>query len=95
MRISDRLVIADKIGRALQSRYSYSEIDEYLAAFGLTGPENFSINSKWAYSKAALSKATLETLVAIAEDLDIEHSGQLTGQTPPRNWHETKHFDYS
>lgn len=54
LKVSDRLAIADRIGRELQDRYSYSEIDTYLDAFGVPRPKGVTTNSKWIYAKSAL-----------------------------------------
>ena len=93
MRISDKLALIDKIGRELQSRFTTSEIDLFLAEFGISPPQNVMANSKWVYSKVALSGVPEETIVRIASELDMPVSptmGELAA--PPRNWANTKLF---
>lgn len=93
MKVSDRLAVVDKIGRALQARYTYSEIDEYLTAFGVPRPQNVSTNSKWVYAKAALAGVSLETIGRIADDLDLGSLSQAAAQlTPPAAWRGTDRF---
>lgn len=46
MRVSDKLTLIDKLGRELQARSGYNEIDMFLAEFGIKLPENVSVNSK-------------------------------------------------
>ena len=47
MRAIDRLNLLDRIGRELQSRMTYTDIDVYLAAFGVdTKKKTNSTNSK-------------------------------------------------
>lgn len=90
MRVSDRLDAIDKIGRELQSRYSYDEIDIYLAQFNVAPPKDVSVNSKWVYSKAALSTVGLETIARIADDLGIGSLEQIAAQgNPPAIWKGT------
>lgn len=93
MKVSQRLELIDKIGRELQSRYSYEEIDAYLAAFGVAKPQNVTVNSKWVYAKAALQGVDLSVIARILEDLDM---GALPasplGSGPPANWKDEAGF---
>lgn len=93
MRISEKLALIDKIGRELQSRFTTSEIDLFLAEFGVAPPKEVQVNSKWVYSKAALSGVPEATVIRIAAELDMPVSpstGKLT--QPPQNWVKTKLF---
>ena len=94
MKVSDRLAAIDKIARTLQSRYTYSDIDLYLAAFGIIPPASGTgTNSKWVYSKAALQSTPLEIIAKIAEDLDIGSLAQVSIQAnPPTGWKSTSDF---
>jgi hypothetical protein len=93
VRVSERLDLTDQIGRELQSRYSYTEIDEFLGAFGLDPPKNVTVNSKWVYSKAALAKVPETMLLKIASELELAVNGTAIGDpSPPRNWANTKLF---
>ncbi len=77
MRAIDRLNLIDRIGRELQSRMTYTDINVYLAAFDVdTKKKTTSTNSKWLYVKELLSDASESTLLGIADELGIEHSFQ-------------------
>jgi hypothetical protein len=58
MRASEKLAVIDRIARELQSRFTYSDIDIYLAEFGVAKPTEVMSNSKWVYSKEALKKCS-------------------------------------
>lgn len=93
MRVSERLALIDKIGRELQSRFSYTEIDVFLAEFGVKPPTAVTTNSKWVYSKAALQGHPDDTLLKIASELELsQHGLSIATATPPRNWQDTKLF---
>jgi hypothetical protein len=92
MKVTDRLDAMDKIGRELQRRFGYSEIDAYLYQFGINPPprESVGVNSKWVYSKVALKDASLSTIAQIADDLGIGSLAQLAAQgNPPTIWKGT------
>lgn len=75
MRQIERFQLIDKIGRELQSRMTYSDIDVYLKGFDippLQGEHSF--NSKWVYTKERLAEAADEVVVRIADELEIPHS---------------------
>lgn len=93
VRATERLQLTDQIGRELQSRYSYGEIDEFLAAFAIDPPKEVTVNSKWVYSKAALAKVPEAKLLKIASELELVVGGAGIGDpTPPQNWANTKLF---
>lgn len=93
MRPTDKLALIDKIGRELQSRFRYDEIDTYLAEYKIETPGNISYNSKWLYSKEALQGVSTDLLLKIAEDLDMEVTARhLATAIPPRNWDGTTQF---
>lgn len=83
MRTIDRVTIVDKIGRELQSRFGFGDIDVFLAGFGLQKPENVTMNSKWVYAKAGLAAASNDVILQIARELDIETPASLASQTVP------------
>ena len=94
MRVSDKLALIDKIGRALQAKFTYSDIDTFLAEFKIKPPSgDVGSNSKWVYSKAALQGADANTLLKIAEELGVEapHSHYMAA-SPPKNWSRTTDF---
>ena len=91
LKVSDRLAIADRIGRELQDRYSYGEIDTYLDAFGISRPEGVTANSKWVYAKSALGSVPASTLGEIIEDLGIEALATISAKThPPEIWKDSR-----
>lgn len=90
MRPTDRMELMSRIGRELQSRFTYTEIDEFLAAYKLKGPAQIDYNSKWRYSREALQGVDNALLLKIAEDLDLEVPARGAGAAvPPRNWATT------
>lgn len=91
MRISDKLSIIDKIGRELQSRYTYAEIGAYLTEFGVDTPRNIHVNSKWVYSKTALQGVPMSTISKIAEDLELGSVASIAA-SPPAHWKDTNQF---
>jgi len=93
VRISEKLALTDKSGRELQSRFGYAEIDAFFAEFGISPPKDVASNSKWVYSKAALSGASEQVVLQIAEELELIVPG-IAGRfmSPPRNWKDTKLF---
>jgi hypothetical protein len=88
VKIADKLDAIDRIGRVLQSRFGYREIDAYLRAFGLGPPEpGVGSNSKWVYSKAALNLADIPTIGRILDDLEMDSMARIAGQAnPPAHW---------
>jgi TIR domain len=94
MRPTQRLDLIDQLGRELQSRYTFSQIEEFLAACGIKAPIGYSWpNSKWAYAKLALKDISDQILLEIADELQIKPS--VAGSTltlPPRNWQSTVEF---
>ena len=91
MKVTDRFDAIDKIGRELQRRFGYSEIDAYLEQFGVNPPNgSVGVNSKWVYSKVALRSAPLAVIARIAHDLGIGSLAQLAAQgNPPAIWRGT------
>jgi hypothetical protein len=93
MRISEKLELIDKIGRELQTRYTYGEIDAFLAEFGVKPPTQVNSNSKWVYSKAALGGHPSATIVRIASELGLLPEARVSielapseNDRPPKNW---------
>jgi hypothetical protein len=93
MKVSQRLQLLDKIGRELQARYSYSDIDLFLAAYGVAPPTEPVTNSKWVYSKAALKGVDNKILLQIAIELEIDaNTPEMKGITPPDIWADGLQF---
>ncbi len=84
---------SDRIGRELQARYTFNDIDVYLAAFGIDISKSTGFGSKWLYVKDALSSVSQNTLAQLVEDLEL---GTLTATvasySPPSNWVNTEDF---
>jgi hypothetical protein len=94
MKISDKIALIDKVGRELQARYRYDEINIFLTEFGIAPSSNAAgTNSKWVYAKAALQGVSDEVLRKIAQELGIESpSSTLLFSSPPRNWKGSNQF---
>jgi len=75
MKRIDRINLIDRIGRELQSRMKYSDIRSYIAAFGVDVTKETTDNggSKWIYVKDLLSTENEETILEIANELEIDH----------------------
>ena len=72
MKHIERLEVIDRIGRELQARMSYSDINVYLRGFGVdTSKPTSGVNSKWVYSKELLADTPIKTIVEIADDLRV------------------------
>jgi hypothetical protein len=92
MRISEKLVLADRVGRELGSRYSFREIDAYLNEFNIPTPIEWG-DDKGEYAKGYLLRASVDKIIAIAEDLRLTGFHPQHGiSSPPRNWVETTKF---
>jgi hypothetical protein len=93
LRVSDKLVLIDKVGRELQSRFRFDEIDTFLAEYKIPRPPSgVGSNSKWVYSKA-LQGVDTDTLLRIADELGVEQPrGSVTPSRAPKNWQDTKGF---
>lgn len=74
MKRIERLELVDRIGRELQSRMTYSDIDAYLSSFGISiTKETSGVNSKWVYTKELLKDVPDSTILKLADELEIEH----------------------
>ncbi|MBI2411427.1 MAG: toll/interleukin-1 receptor domain-containing protein [Candidatus Kerfeldbacteria bacterium] len=74
MRKIDKYNLIDKIARDLQSRMTYSDINNYLKAFDInTTKETSNINSKWVYVKELLAEEDDKIILEIASELNISH----------------------
>lgn len=95
MKRLDRLSLVDRVGRELQGRMSYSDIDAYLPAFGVDISKPTSgINSKWVYTKELLSDVPDSVVLEIADDLDIPHTFAAVGSSHAveASFWEPRHF---
>ncbi|MFZ0481750.1 MAG: hypothetical protein WAL93_00025 [Desulfobacterales bacterium] len=76
MKNIDRFNLIDQIGRELQSRMTYSDIDIYLKGFGIDSrakTEDKSYSSKWVYSKDILAGESDDVILSIADELELDH----------------------
>lgn len=75
MKRIDRFNLLDQIGRQLQSKMTYSDINTYLAGFGVNikKGDGSAWNSKWLYAKHLLADAPDSLLLQLADELDIAH----------------------
>jgi hypothetical protein len=75
MKVLERLTMIDRIGRELQKRMTFGEIDAYLKAYGVdTTRATSGVNSKWVHTKERLADEKDSVLIQIADELDIPHS---------------------
>ena len=95
MKVLERLELVDRIGRELQSRMSYGEIDTYLKAHGVdTKKQTSGVNSKWVYSKELLGDEPDTTILRIADELGVPHNHVVAepGRTLEATFWEPFHF---
>lgn len=92
MKVLDRINLIDKIGRKLQSRMSFSDIDVFLGAHGIEC-KGFqpSTNSKWVYVKEILANVRDELIIRIANELEFDHNYSVSSPKQASFW-KTGHF---
>ncbi len=93
MNALERLNLIDRIGRELQSRMSYTDIDQYLRAVGVdvTKPTS-GVNSKWVYTKELLADVSDAVVLQIATELDLDHAFPSSTSTPSATFWAPHHF---
>lgn len=69
----EKIEIIDKIGRVLQERMKFVEIDGYFENYGIPTGHQPSFNSKYVYVKEVLPKVKDEIILEIASELKIAH----------------------
>jgi hypothetical protein len=89
MKVVEKIKLIDDIAYDLQQRYTYSEIDVFMAEFDV-GKANLekSYNSKRTYVTDCLKGVSNKELKKIADELDISTDNII--KTPPKNWGDTK-----
>lgn len=95
MKRIERLDLISKIGRELQSRMTFGDIDVYLDGFGVPAADGQrSYNSKWVYAKERLSAVADELIVQIADELGLPHSYVVVprGEVGDSRYWEAGHF---
>lgn len=90
MRALERISLIDKIGRSLQSRMTFAEIDQYFKANGIDlSKPSTGRNSKWVYSKEMLEGVPESLLIRIADELEIDYelsTGSSSNFSDSRFW---------
>jgi len=82
MKKSDKMQLINEISSELQERYTYRDIDVYLAEFDISPPQDVQVNSKRIYSAAALAGSTDALILHIATDLGIVGNASLASGVP-------------
>ena len=87
MKIIERLNLIDQIGRTLQGRMTFSDIDIYLTAYGIDCKDKSpSANSKWVYVKELLADVSEEIIIQIADELEIDHGYSVISHKEATFW---------
>jgi len=73
MKKLQKIELIDKIGRELQERMKFNEIDAYFESYEIPTDHQPSYNSKYVYVKEVLPKVKDEIVLEIASELEIEH----------------------
>lgn len=76
MKKLQKIELIDKIGRELQERMKFNEIDSYFESYGIPTGHQPSYNSKYVYVKEVLPKIQDEIILEIAAELEIEHKSE-------------------
>lgn len=96
MKKIDKINLIDRIARELQSKMTYSDINNYLSAFGINIEKVTSDNggSKWVYSKELLASEPDELILKIANELEINHnySSMVRNDVLASTYWKTNHF---
>lgn len=74
MKNLEKIEIIDMIGRELQERMKFNEIDAYFESYGIPTDHQPSYNSKYVYVKEVLPKVKNEIILDIAKELNIQHN---------------------
>lgn len=71
----ERMELISRIGRELQARMTFTDIDTYLAGHDIDTRElTPNVNSKWVYVKEILKDEPIKTVIRIADELEVPHS---------------------
>jgi len=84
MRVTDKINLIEKIGSELQQRFSFTDIDAFLAAFMISKPVDGPMNSKRIYAKTALAGASDEVVLRMADELGLEVPDAPKVTSPPK-----------
>lgn len=66
-----KLELINDIGRKLQEKFSFDEIDRYLSTYEIETKHNNKYGSKWSYVKEVLPKVDGKIVLKIADELEI------------------------
>ncbi len=78
MKKLEKIELIDMIGRELQERMKFTEIDGYFKSYGIPTDHQPSYNSKYVYVKEVLPKVKDEIVLEIASELGIDHKAVLS-----------------
>lgn len=79
MNALEKLELIDRVGRELQSKMTYEDINQYLNAHEVnTKKPTSNSNSKWVYVKELLSDEEDSLIIDIANELQITHNFTTT-----------------
>jgi hypothetical protein len=74
MKPLEKIKLIDDIGRELQQRMTFSEIDSYFQSYGIPTNHTPSYHSKYVYVKEVLPKVSDELVIELATELEISHN---------------------
>jgi len=86
MKALERVELIEKISSALQVKFSFVQIDTYLAVYKIASAPNprDAYNSKRTYVQDRLAGADVNVIRRIADELEIDTHNLI--KSPPRNW---------
>lgn len=79
MKKLDKIEVIDLIGRELQSRMTFVEINGYFKNYGIPTNHRNRYNSKYIYVKEILPEVKDEIIIEIAKELGIQHPAVSQG----------------
>lgn len=85
MKPLEKIKLIDDIGRELQSRMTFSEIDSYFETYGIPTDHEPSYNSKYVYVKETLPKISDKIILEIASELEIKHNVESNSKNVKEN----------
>jgi hypothetical protein len=93
MRPSQKMTVIDAVAREMEKRYTFGEMDAYLAEFEIKTPYSFQDFEELEYAKTTLRGVDAATLAKMAEDLEISTiAARAAIIRPPRNWPDDTKF---
>lgn len=93
MRASHKLTLIDLVARELQRRYSHSDIDVYMSEFRIATPIPYDdYHDRSEYAKVTMRGIDDDTLIEMANDLEVRTAINEVSSVPPRNWPDNSKF---